>query len=181
MSDQRSTSSEPMEAVDERSVARKYGVRELVYPDKEQLKVLSEYLSHAIDSKRSGPVPKTAVVVMLEFLQATVNRQHITKAPSMSQKEFDLLQTPYYLATRVIAKIARDRASANRSVFDSGKTYQQASASIGTFIDLLRSVLDPASPWLRAKTIPDNVLEAMQLLRTFAVEYPEQRRKGRAL
>ena len=168
-------------AVDERSVARKYGLRELVYPDREQLKMLGEYLSNTINSRRSSAVPKTAVVVMLEFLQATMNRQHLTKSPAMSQQEYDLLQTPYYLASRTISKITRDRDLKQRKATETGKTYQQASAAIGTFIDLLRSLLDPSCYWLRVKTVPEGIIESMEMLRNFAAEYPEQRKKGRAM
>lgn len=166
------------EAVDERTVARKYGLRELVFPDREHLKALAEYLYQAIESHRSGPVPKTAVVILLDFLQGTMNRQHITKSPLMTPAEFDLLQTPYYLVTRILAKIGRetqDDAAAR------GAIYQSAYASVNTFMELLRSLLDPGCYWLRLKTIPDGVVEQMVLLRAFAQALPEQRRKGRAL
>ena len=166
------------EAVDERTVARKYGLRELVFPDREHLKALAEYLYQAIESHRSGPVPKTAVVILLDFLQGTMNRQHITKSPLMTPAEFDLLQTPYYLVTRILAKIGRetqDDAAAR------GAICQSAYASVNTFMELLRSLLDPGCYWLRLKTIPDGVVEQMVLLRAFAQALPEQRRKGRAL
>jgi hypothetical protein len=176
MRDSQSPSGAP-DAVDERSVARKYGLRELVFPDREQLKMLNEYLGHAIDSHKSGPVPKTAVVVLLEFLQGTVNRQHITKSPLMTAVEFDLLQSPYYLVTRVLAKIARD----GQEGMPPGAMYQAAYASVGTFMELLRSLLDPGCYWLRLKTIPDGVVEQMKILRSFAQQLPEQRRKGRAM
>ncbi len=167
----------PPEATDERSVARKYGLRELVFPDREQLKMLHEYLAHAIELHRSGPVPKTAVVVLLEYLQGTVNRQHITKSPLMTSAEFDLLQSPYYLVTRAMAKIARD----TQDTVPPGTMYQSAYASLGTFMELLRSLLDPGCYWLRLKTIPDGVVEQMELLRLFVQRLPEQRSKGRAM
>jgi len=109
-----------------------------------------------------------------------VNRQHITKIPTMSQQEYDLLQTPYYLAARVISKFAREQKNKNRSVFETGKTYQTTHLSINTFIELLRSLLDPGCYWLRVKMLPEGVIEAMDALRAFAAEYSEQRRKGRA-
>ena len=43
------------ESLDERALAKKYGVRELVFPDSEQLKALTAYLSDAVESGRSGP------------------------------------------------------------------------------------------------------------------------------
>jgi hypothetical protein len=162
-------------------VARKYGVRELIYPGSEQIKLLTGYLSTAIEMKRSGPVPKTAVVVMLDFLQATINRQHITKIPTMSQQEYDLLQTPYYLAARVVNKFAREHQKRTGGVSESGKLYQTTYLSINTFIELLRSLIDPGCYWLRVKELPEGVIEAMDALREFAAEYPEQRRKGRAM
>jgi len=55
--------------LDERAIARKYGLRELVYPDTEQVKALSHFLSEAVETGKCGPVPKTAVMVMLDFLQ----------------------------------------------------------------------------------------------------------------
>lgn len=177
MRDPQSTTSAP-EPADERSVARKYGLRELIFPDNEQLKTLNEYLSRAIESGRSGPVPKTAVIVLLEFLQGTINRQHITKSPLMTPDEFDLLQTPYYLTTRVLAKLAREAQDESAR---KGTIYQASYASINTFIELLRSLLDPGCYWLRLKTIPEGVLEQMQYLKAFAQLLPEQRRKGRAM
>src|SRR6188508_103363 len=97
----------PSNEIDERAIAKKYGLRELNYPDSEQVKTLVAFLTNAIETGKCGPIPKTAVVVMLEYLQATVNRQHITKGPRMSQQEFDAIQTPYYLAARIISKIQR--------------------------------------------------------------------------
>jgi hypothetical protein len=163
---------------DERSVARKYGIRELNYPGSEQVKVLTEYLTRAVESRRSGPLPKTAVVVMLEFLQGTLNRQHITKSPVMSTAEFDLLQTPYYLVTRILSKLARERQDPGAT---RGTMYQAAYLSLTSFIELLRTLLDPGCYWLRLKTIPEGIVEQMEALRAFASALPEQRRKGRAL
>jgi hypothetical protein len=177
MRDPQSPSGAP-EPADERMIARKYGLRELVFPDREQIKALNEYLSLAVESHRSGPVPKTVIVMLLDFLQGTINRQHITKSPLMSPEEFDLLQTPYYLVTRVLSKIARDQQ--NEAVAR-GSMYQASYASINTFIELLRSLLDPGCYWLRLRTIPDGVIEQMHLLRAFANALPEQRRKGRAM
>jgi hypothetical protein len=117
-------------------------------------------------------------VVLLDFLQATVNRQHITKSPVMSPVEFDLLQGPYYLVTRVLAKIAREQQHESAR---KGTIYQASYASLTTFIELLRSLLDPGCYWLRLKTIPEGVIEQMQFLRAFAQLLPEQRRKGRAM
>ena len=48
-------------------------------------------------------------------------------------------------------------------------------------MELLRSLLDPGCYWLRLKTIPDGVIEQMKILRSFAQQLPEQRRKGRAM
>ena len=159
-------------------VARKYGLRELVFPDREQIKALNEYLSQAIESHRSGPVPKTAIVMLLDFLQGTVNRQHITKSPVMSPEEFDLLQAPYYLVTRVLFRIAREQQD---EAVAPGRMYQASYASLNTFMELLRSLLDPGCYWLRLRIIPDGVIEQMHLLRAFANALPEQRRKGRAM
>jgi hypothetical protein len=178
MTNRESASAGSPEAADERSVARKYGIRELFYPDREQVKVLTGYLAEAVGARRSGPVPKTAVLVMLEFLQQTVNRQHITKSPAMSPQEFDLLQTPYYLVTRVLGKIARERQD---GAVARGQLYQASYASINAFIELLRNVLDPGCHWLRMKALPDGIIETMEALRVFAAALPEQRRKGRAL
>jgi hypothetical protein len=177
MRDPQSPSGAP-EPADERVVARKYGLRELVYPDREQIKAFNEYLRQAIESHRSGPVPKTAIVMLLEFLQGTVNRQNITKSPLMSPEEFDLLTTPYYLVTRILSRIAREGQG---QAVARGQMYQASYASLNTFMELLRSLLDPGCYWLRLKTIPDGVIEQMHLLRAFANALPEQRRKGRAM
>jgi hypothetical protein len=163
--------------VDERFLARKYGVRELVYPSSEQLKALTQYLGEAVESGRSGPVPKTAVLMMLEFLQAVINRQHITKGPRMTPAEFDALQTPYYLAARIVAKVARQK---RETAEQKGKIYQTTYLSLTSFVDLLRSLTDPGCYWMRVGKIPDGVREVMEALWDFALLYPEARKKGRA-
>jgi hypothetical protein len=163
-------------ALDERAIAKRYGLRELAYPDGEQVKTFIQFLDESIASNRCGPIPKTAAVVLLDFLQATVNRQHLTKGPRMSQEEFDALQTPYYLAARIIAKIQRARKESVK-----GKVYQTTYLSLSQFIELLRNLLDPGCYWLRLKSLPEGVIESMQALREFLAEYPEQRKKGRAV
>jgi hypothetical protein len=175
MADDNKTLEAPIPELDERAIGKKYGLRELVYPDSEQMKGLSAFLTDAIEQGKCGPLPKTAVVMLLEFLQATINRQHITKGPRMSQDEFDVIQTPYYLAARVIAKIQRARKESTK-----GRVYQATYISLNQFIEVLRSLLDPGCYWLRAK-IPEGVREVMEALRDFLVLYPEQRRKARAL
>lgn len=174
MTDDRSTLEEPFPELDERAIARKYGLRELVYPDSEHVKTLAKFLSQTLESGKCGVVPKTASIMLLEFLQGTLNRQHITKGPRMSQQEFDVLQTPYYLAARVVTKISRERQERDR-----GKMYQTTYITLNHFIELLRSLVDPGCYWIRAK-IPEGVREAMEVLLEFAELYPEQRRKGRA-
>ena len=166
------------EILDERALAKKYGVRELVFPDSEQLKALTRYLSDAVESGRSGPVPKVAIQVMLEYLQGVLNRQHITKGPRMSDREFDLLQTPYYLAARIITKLAREKRELAEK---KGKVYQTTYLSIVQFIELLRNLVDPGCYWMRLGKIPEGVLEVMEALWDFVLLYPEARKKGRAL
>jgi hypothetical protein len=164
------------EEFDERGIAKKYGLRELIYPDSEQVKTMIAFLNATVDTSRCGGIPKTATVVILEFLQATINRQHLTKGPRMSHEEFDILQTPYYVAARIIGKLQRARQEDVK-----GKVYQTTYLSLTQFIELLRSLLDPGCYWLRLKTIPEGVSEAMAALRDFLAAYPDQRRKGRAL
>jgi len=164
--------------LDERSVARKYGVRELVFPESDQLKALCRYLTDTVEARRSGPVPKTAVVVMLDFLQGTLNRQYITKSPTMSREDFDLLSTPYYLSARIISKIVRDkREAAERK----GKLYQTAYLTLTQLIELLRNMIDPATPWMRAKKIPEPIIDVMEVLCAYAQLYPDVRKRGRAM
>jgi hypothetical protein len=162
------------EPADERSVAKRYGLRELIYPEGEQVKTFIQFLDESIASNRCGPIPKTAAVVILDFLQATINRQHLTKGPRMSQEDFDLLQAPYYMAARIIAKIQRARQESVK-----GRVYQTTYLSLNQFIDLMRNLLDPGCYWLRLKTIPEGVRESMEAMRDFLAEYPDQRRKGR--
>ena len=177
MDDNKTVEAPLPDPVDERAIAKKYGLRELMPPDNEQVKTLVAFLNQSIASGRCGPIPKTAVVMVLEFLQSTINRQHITKGPRMSQEEFDVLQTPYYLAARIVSKIQRARQEENAK----GKLYQTTYVSLNQFIEILRSLLDPGCYWLRLKTVPEGVKEAMEALREFLVLYPEQRKKGRAL
>lgn len=165
------------EEIDERSVARKYGIRELVYPGSEQLKTITHFLGGIVDTGRCGPVPKTAVMQLLDFLQGIVNRQHITKGPRMSQEEFDFLQTPYYLAARIITKLIREKKLIAEK---EGKVYHTTYNALGNFIELLRSLLDPGCYWIRLKIVPEGICESAELLRDFLLLYPETRKKGRA-
>lgn len=176
MPDENKTIEAPLPELDERSIGKKYGLRELTYPDSEHIKSLNAFLSDAVEQGRCGPVPKTAVMLVLEYLQATLNRQHITKGPRMSQDEFDVLQAPYYIAARIIAKLQR-----NRQESDKAKVYQSTYISLNQFMEVLRSILDPGCYWMRMKTIPEGVREAMEALRDFLALFAEQRRKGRAL
>lgn len=157
-------------ASEERALAHKYGLRELVFPQSEQLETLCRYLTTTVESGRSGPLPTTAVVVMLEFLQGTLNRQYITKSPRMSQEDFDLLSSPYYLSARIISKIARDKHDA---AVEKGTLYQTTFLTIRQLIDLLTSMLDPACPWLRGKRIPQPVIETMEALSAYAQLFPQ--------
>jgi len=166
------------EVPDERTLAKKYGVRELVFPDSEQLKALMAYLGDAVEHGRSGPVPKVAVQVTLEFLQGVLNRQHITKGPRMEDKEFDALQTPYYLAARIVTKLAREK---KELAAKKGKVYQTTYLSLVQFIDLLRNIVDPGCYWMRVGKIPEGIVEVMEALWDFLQLYPEARKKGRAL
>ena len=165
------------EDLDERSIGRKYGIRELVYPGSEQLKTITHFLNSIVDTGRCGPVPKTAVMQLLEFLQGIVNRQHITKGPRMSEEEFDFLQTPYYLAARIVTKLVREK---KHQAEKEGKIYHTTYNALGQFIELLRSLLDPGCYWLRLKIVPEGIGESAELLRDFIMLYPEQRKKGRA-
>jgi hypothetical protein len=174
--DENKTVEAPLPELDERAIARKYGLRELSLPDSDQIKTLISFLDHIVHTGRCGPLPRTTVVVILEFLQATLNRQHITKGPRMSAHEFDALQTPYYVAARVISKIQRTRQEESGRA----KLYQTTHLSLIHFIELLRNLLDPSCFWLRHKAVPDAEKETMAALREFLLLYPEQRRKGRA-
>jgi hypothetical protein len=163
---------------DERAIARKYGVRELVWPDVEQTKVLARFLRASIESGKCNTVPKTAVMVMLDFLQGTLNRQNITKAPHMTPSEFDLLTAPYYIATRIITKLARDKQD---EAVAKGRVYQTTHITLNRFVNTLREIVDPLTVRVRARAIPDEMREVMEVLLSFAEVFPEQRRKGRAM
>lgn len=162
--------------LDERAIARKYGIRELNWPDREHLLALNKFLETTIQTGRCGAVPKTAAVMALEFLQATMNRQHITKGPRMSPAEFDAIQAPYYVAARIVTRIQRGRQENSR-----GKVYQSTWVSLNHFVELLRNLLDPSCAWLRARAIPQEVAATMEAFLEFLSSYPDQRRKGRAL
>lgn len=176
MSDELKTVEAPLPELDERSVAKKYGLKELVYPDSGQIKALSAFLTQGANTGRCGPVPKTAALMLLEFLQGTINRQNITKGPRMAQSEFDILQAPYYLAARIVAKIQRTRREGTKET-----VYQNTHLSLLQFVDLLNTLLDPATFWMRLKEVPPEARGLMAAMAEFLVLYPEQRRKGRAL
>jgi hypothetical protein len=178
MTDKPAPDHEAPSEIDERAIARKYGLRELVYPDSEQVKTLGQFLSNAVQNGKMGPVPKTAVVVMLEFVQGTLNRQNITKGPRMSHEEFDILQAPYYLAARIVSKIVREK---QEHAVKRGKLYQTTHLTLNQFLDLLRNLIDPGCHWLRTKALPDGIREVMDVMWEFTQAYPDQRRKGRAM
>ena len=165
-------------ALDERAIARKYGLRELVWPDVEQLKALIRFLDGAIETAKCGLVPKTAVVVMTDFIQGTLNRQSITKAPNMAPSEFDTLEAPYYIAARIVSKLAREKRD---EALAKGKTYEVTHVTLSRFLQMLRTLLDPSCPWVRFKEIPPDVVSVMVVFRAFIDVFPEQRRKGRAV
>jgi hypothetical protein len=173
--DDKKTVETPQPELDERAIARKYGLRELSQPDTEHVKVLTTFLAQTVETGRCGPIPKTAVLMTVEFLQAIINRQHITKGPRMTHEEFDVLQTPYYVAARIVSKIQRALQA------EKGALYQKTWISLNKFIEVLRNLLEPSCFWLRSQAIPDDVKETMAGLREFLVLYPEQRRKGRAV
>lgn len=176
MSDEKKTMEAPIPELDERTIGRKYGLRELAYPDSEQVKALTRFLDDAVETGRCGPVPKTAVVILADYLQGIINRQHITKGPRMTHDEFDVIQSPYYLAARIIARIARARQESTKGV-----VYSTTYVSLNHFIEILRSLLDPGCYWIRVKSMPDGVRDVMAALRDFLVLFHEQRRKGRAV
>ncbi len=177
MPDENKTIEAPLPELDERAIGKKYGLRELSYPDSEQIKSLNAFLSDAVEHNRCGPVPKTAVMVVLEYLQATINRQHITKGPRMSQDEFDAIQAPYYIAARIIAQAAARAAGIGQG--------QGLPVDLHLAQSIHGSVAQHPRPravtGMRMKTIPDAVREAMEALRDFLALFAEQRRKGRAL
>jgi hypothetical protein len=136
------------------------------------------FLGGIVDTGRCGPVPKTSIVTLLDFLQGVVNRQHITKGPRMSQEEFDFLQTPYYIAARIVTKLVREK---KLEAEKNGRIYHTTYNALGQFIELLRSLLDPGCYWIRLKIVPEGIVEQAELLRDFLQLYPEQRKKGRAV
>ena len=75
MPDETNTPHGPESDLDERAIARKYGIRELEYPDTEQDRTLSAFLAESDANGHCGPIPRTAVVVTLEFLQGALVRQ----------------------------------------------------------------------------------------------------------
>jgi hypothetical protein len=158
--------------LDERSIATRYGVRPLVYPDVEQLRTITAFLSESFESGRCGAIPDGAVLATLEFVQAILNRQHITKGPRMPAADYDLLQRPYSVATRIISRMQRERRESAK-----GHLYQTTHLSLTNFLDVLRSLLDPACSWADAGTIPTPVRLMMSALRDFLIEYPDQQRK----
>lgn len=158
-------------ALDERSVAKKFGIRELTWPDNDQVRALITFLDETIAAGRCSAVPKMAVMLLNDYLQGTITRQHITKGPRMSQEEFDVLQAPYYLAARIVTRIQRERQESVK-----GRVYQETWLSLARFIETLRNILDPGCHWLR-RSVPEAELAVMQALRAFLVAYAEQRRR----
>ena len=160
--------------VSERALARKYGLRELVWPEAEDARTLTRYLADVVATKHSGAVPKTTVVTMLDFLQGVLNRQYLTKSPRMPFDEYEALQQPYHVASQIITRILHEKRElrASRNIL-----YQTTQLRLADFIELLRSVLDPGCSWMIRGTISDAILEQFAALHEFVERYPEARRK----
>ena len=63
----------------------------------------------------------------------------------MTQEEFDFLQTPYYLAARIITKLVREKKLVAEK---EGRVYHTTYNALGQFIELLRSrAVQPAFLW----------------------------------
>jgi hypothetical protein len=158
--------------LDESAIAVRYGVRPLVYPDVGQIKTLTSFLAASFESGQCAVVPKSDVEAALDFIQAIINRQHITKGPRMPAEDYDLLQRPYSIAARIVSRMQREKRESSK-----GHLYQTTHLSLTNFADVLRNLLDPACAWTGAGTIPTPVRLMMSGLRDFLIEYPEQSRK----
>lgn len=159
--------------LDEHAIALKYGVRPLHYPDVEHVKTLTAFLRDSFQSGRCAAVPDASVTAGLEFIQGIVTRQHITKGPRITPAEFDVLQRPYNVASRIISRMQRERRESAR-----GQIYQTTYLSLTAFVDLLQSLLDPKPSWIQNGAIPAPARVMMSALHDFLIEYPEQRRKS---
>lgn len=160
--------------VDERSVAHKYGIKELSYPAPEQLAALAQFVDESLLAGRCATVPEPALIALREFLDATLERQHITKGPRMPQADFDLLQAPYYLVVRVASRVARQQSTARQRA----SLYQNTQLTINRLLETLRDLADPHCPWPRSRRLPDEQRPELMLLRAFATEFPRRRKTG---
>lgn len=174
MADELPARDTPPADINETAIARKYGVRELSYPNATHIEELMSFIGESMANNRCASVPREALEAMLEFVQGTVNRQNITKGPRMAQEEFDTLQAPYYMAARIVSKIAREKRELAR---DRSKLYETTYVTLNQFIDVLRALLDP-NCYFRSSRLPESVREVLEVLRDFVQAYGQSRARG---
>jgi len=153
---------------DERTVARKYGMRELIYPDRAAIESVQRLLLEMVSEGTANNIPKIHLTLLRRFFQGSVARQNISKMPNMKLEEFLLLQAPYGICSRIFGRILEHRK---------GSFYQVAYHSVEKCIEFLSYLLDPDCVWIRKK-LPDEMIARAIVLREFLDLYPEARQRS---
>lgn len=166
MGQQDETSGEP--AFDERSIARRHGFRELIYPDRSAIESVQRFLQEIVSSWTANNPPKIHLTILRRFFQGAIERQNISKMPNMPLEEFLLIQAPYGICSRVFGRILERKK---------GAFYQAAYHSVEKCEEFLSYLLDPDTIWIR-KNLPEEMIARAIVLQEFLERYPEAKQRS---
>jgi hypothetical protein len=153
---------------DERTIARKYGLQRLVYPDRAAIESVQRFLLDMVSTRSAANLPKIHLTILRRFFEGTMARQNITKMPGMNLEEYLLLQTPYGICSRVFGRILETRK---------GAYYQAAYHSVEKCIEFLSYLVDPDCVWMRKK-LPEEMIARAIVLHDFLERYPEAKQRS---
>jgi hypothetical protein len=153
---------------DERTIARKYGLQQLIYPDRAAIESVQRFLLEMVSTHTANNLPKIHLTILRRFFQGAMARQNITKMPNMNLEEYLLLQTPYGICSRVFGRILETRK---------GAFYQAAYHSVEKLIEFLSYLVDPDCVWIR-KNLPEEMIARAIVLQDFLERYPEAKQRS---
>jgi hypothetical protein len=155
-------------AFDERSIARRYGFRELIYPDRAAIESVQRFLLEIVSTRTANNPPKIHLTILRRFFQGAMERQNISKMPNMQLEEYLLIQAPYGICARVFGRILERRK---------GSFYQAAYHSVDKCVEFLSYLLDPDCVWIR-KNLPEEMVARAIVLKEFLERYPEAKQRS---
>jgi len=166
VAEQNETSGEA--AFDERSIARRYGLRELLYPDRGAIESVQRFLVEMVSTQTANNLPKIHLTILRRFFQGAMARQNISKMPNMQLEEYLLIQAPYSICSRIFGRILQHKK---------GTFYQATYHSVEKCDEFLSYLLDPDCVWIR-KNLPEEMIARAIVLHEFLERYPEAKKRA---